>query len=290
MSDSFELRKLQQWMMSVVTHPLGVEEGVESAAAQQQIAVDVEDLESVVCRSEALTAAQRRDVYNNGYYARLLECMQSFFPCLLYALGEEVFNQFTMSYLQAHPPHAYTLNRLADRFVEHLNATRPRDDEAHDLPPDWPEFLIDLARMELAIDQVFDGPGIEGGEVLEPDDLVDTDPNSWASVRLELSPCVRLLKFRFPVNDYYTEFRRENEPSPPDPQETYLALSRIRFVVHRFPIDPLQFQLLAALHSGETLGDAIELIATDDNMETLAQDLQQWFFEWAESGLFLRMT
>ena len=29
--------------------------------------------------------------------------------------------------------------------------------------PGWAELLVDLARLELAIDQVFDGPGMEGG-------------------------------------------------------------------------------------------------------------------------------
>jgi len=287
MSDQPDLQKLQRWMMSVITNPLGAEEGIGSDEARKEIETSAGEIEDVIQRSQALTSIERLDVYSNGYYARLLECMQSFFPGLLYALTEDVFNQFTMGYLQNFPPHSYTLNRLADHFVEYLEATRPDSDSDSDLPADWPEFLIDLARLELAIDRVFDGPGFESSQTLRPEDLQGVDPDDWPSMRLRLAECLCLLEFKFPVNDYYSEYRRGDEPTLPDPEVTFAALSRLDYVVHRFNLSRDQHALLSVLDEGATIGEAIEQVAEiTEDLDSLAENLQQWFFTWAEHGFF----
>ncbi len=71
--------------------------------------------------------------------------------------------------------------------------------------PDWADLLIDLATLELAVAEVFDGPGAEG----EPLPAAATLPAAaeFAAARLEPVPCLRLLTFRFPLNALYTAAR-----------------------------------------------------------------------------------
>ena len=147
---------IQKWFASVIMHPEGVDGGVESEQAQRVIRMSRDQLEHVVARSKNLTAAERMGIYANAYYARLLEVMRESFPVMARALGDETFDAFAFGYLQSFPSRSYTLDHLADHFVEFLQQTRPDDEDAA-----WADFLIDLARLEQTIAEVFDGPGIE---------------------------------------------------------------------------------------------------------------------------------
>ena len=284
-----ELSQIQRWVQAVITHPDGIESGVASDDARREIDVDPSDIESIITPSRALSSTERLAVYGNAYYARLLECMREFFPAIVYALDEEVFDAFTVGYLQEYPSHSYTLNHLADHFVEYLEETRPEldEDDPNDERIGWPEFLIDLARMEQAIDEVFDGPGVEGRPLLTAEQLEAIEPERWPTVRLEPVPCLRLLALRFPVNDYYTAFRHDEQPDIPDPADTYLALTRRDYVVQRFDLSEPQYELLCALMSGKRVGAAItEAADAADDVEAFSASLQNWFHLWTAEGFF----
>jgi hypothetical protein len=199
------------------------------------------------------------------------------FPVLVKALGREAFEPFANEYLRHYPPSSYTLNRLADQFVEFLSETRPAD-----IPlPEWPDFLIELARLEQTIDQVFDGPGNENVPPLDVSGLSQLAPQNLAELRFTPAPCLRLLANRFPINDYYTACRAGETSEYPEPQATWLAITRRDFVVRRVPLEPLEYSVLAELVAGRTLSQAL---ATSGDI-SLAQ-IAAWFADWGRLRLF----
>jgi len=281
-----KLDVVQRWFQAVVTHPEGVEGGAESEEAQRLIRLRQGELEAVIRRSKSLTAAERMAIYANAYYARLLECMEAWFPVLKSALGEEVFNSFAFEYLQRYPSKSYTLDRLGENFSRFLDETRPDPEEGG-----WPDFLIDLATLEWNIHQVFDGPGVEFQPLLTAETLRSFPAERFTEARLVAVPCLRLLAFRYPVNAYYTAARavEEGEEVPlPDPAPELVALSRREFVVRRYPLDPPQYALLEKILEGATVGEAItaaaEMSGLDD--EALGAGLQAWFRLWTAEGFF----
>ncbi|MCE9552397.1 MAG: DNA-binding domain-containing protein [Planctomycetes bacterium] len=288
------LEQLQRWLQAVITHPDGVAEGVASDAARGEIDVAPQDVERVIARSKALTSIERLEIYGSAYYARLLECLRESFPVLAHAVGREAFDQFAFGYLQSYPSTSYTLGKLGARFADYLEQTRPDRVEADAGEIGWPDLLIDLARLEWEIGEVFDGPGVEREPVLNPAALQAIPPERWPGARLVTVPCLRLLAFRFNVNDYFTAVRaaltdaQQQEPEMPAPEPTYLALTRINYVVRRIALSGPQYALLTALAAGETVGQAIEALAADsrNDVERLAQDLPRWFQDWAEARLF----
>jgi len=293
-SEPRDLRSLQAWMQEVITHPQGTLAGIRTSAAQQHVAADPDELQHVVTRSAALTAQQRLDVYNNAYFGRLLECMQQMFPVLVKALDPEVFDAFAFGYLQAYPSRSYTLNRLAERFVDYLVATRPAPDDSSDQQPQapakpgWTDLVIDLARLELTIDEVFDGPGIERSETLTQDELRRIDPDDLPGAQLTTAPCLRLLQFGYPTNDFYTAVRADEKPRFPEPRPTYLAVTRLNYVVRRLPLESAQFHLLQELQAGSTLGTAVAAAAEQTaNFQSLPASLGEWFQQWAEARFFI---
>ena len=112
----------------------------------------------------------------------------------------------------------------------------------------------------------------------------------WPSLRLTPAPCLRLLSFEFPVNDYFTAFRRGQSPEPPEPRATHLAITRRDFVVRRHTLNATQYTLLEAITTGARLGDAIVAAASQtDDFDSLSQSLAQWFSKWARDEFFVRL-
>lgn len=287
------LSALQHWMQAVIMHPEGIESGLESDEARRQIAVEPGECERVIARSQNLTSIERLAIYQNAYFARLLECMRSIFPQVARTIGEEAFDALAVGYLQACPSQSYTLDALGDRFAAFLDETRPDRDEDGQPTEEWPDFLIDLATLEWEIAQVFDGPGIENQPTLTAEQLREVGPQEWPRVRLRAAPCLRLLSLRFPVNEYFTQLRdlpAEAEPPEIPPGEpSWLALSRKDFVVRRHALSQPQYELLAALIAGQEIGEAIARLASvaDTNLDTLATQLDEWFRTWVAAGFFI---
>ena len=287
------LDQLQQWMQSVITHPEGIVTGIGSPQARQQIDISADDVERVILPGPAQSSIERLAVYGNAYYTRLLGVLGDLFPALAHALGEEAFNAFAFGYLNRYPSRSYTLGRLADHFVGYLEQTRPQPEAepSADTPSgNWPDFVIDLARLEWTIDDVFDGPGVEGEALLDPAQLAAIEADRWPEVRLVPVVCLRLLSFAYPVNDYYTAFRRGMATTLPPPRATFAALLRRDYVVRRYDLSADQFELLTALVDGQLLGEAIARCARRcQDVDRMAGELQIWFRQWAARGFFQRV-
>jgi hypothetical protein len=302
--EAMELTQLQRWFQTVVTHAEGVEAGACSAEAQRLIQLAPSELERVVTRSRALTAAERLAIYANAYHTRLLECVGEVFPMLKRTLGDDAFDGLAFGYLQEYPSRCYTLNELGRHFPGYLEQTRPRPGDAEgelfdpgaskeeQAPMDnWPDFLIDLARLEWAIYEVFDGPGVEGKAPLDTNQLLAIPPERWEGATLTPVVCLQLLAMRFPVNDYYTALRRAKAADAvpiPSAEEAFVALTRRDFVVRRYSLSRPEFELLQALQAGRTVGEAIASIAPGSAVEfdQLAGKLQLWFRNWTAEGFF----
>lgn len=283
-----ELSTVQKWFQAVVTHPDGIDCGVTSSDAEALMPLSRAGLEQIITRSERVSARDRLAIYANAYYARLLECLGESFPVLKLTLGEEAFHAFSFAYLQHYPSRSYTLGRLGDRFPEFLEETRPDQGDAED---GWPEFLIDLARLELAIIRVFDGPGIENTNTMSAEDLATVRPADWTHARLRTVPCLELLAVRFPLNEFYTAARRATEgfqPLPPPPADAYVVISRRDFIVRRHDLSRPQYLMLRALQEGRALADAIEAAFSDSTAsdEAVASELHAWFRQWTSQQFF----
>ncbi len=321
------LDRVQRWMQAVIMHPAGVLAGINSDSARAEIPIDPARIEQIIGRSQALGSLDRLAVYANAYYARLLECLREVFPIVCRTMGTDIFDHFALSYLQKYPSQSYTLNDLGARFAQFLDETRPptpaeaapnalQADDLPDLSADWPRFVVDLAALEWTIGEVYDSPGVEKTGSMQRQDLESIPPDRRMSAHLQLAPCVRLLEFRFPANDFYARMRelpyerdreRDGEvnggedngaeavagelPIPP-PAPTYLALSRRNYVVRRYPLDRIQFELLNELSKGKTIAEALSVAAADCDLsdDELAARLHEWFAQWTANQFFLSVS
>jgi len=279
-----ELRRIQEWMLSVITNPAGARAGADSQAARTHIDLPANEIERVVSRSQQLSGIERLQVYANAYYARLVECLRDEFPAVAQVVGEEAFGGFVVQYLQAYPSMSYTLAELGAHFPQFLLESRPAPEDAAG-EATWIDFLIDLATLERTYAEVFDAPGPERRTSTLQASLAALAPEDWPTAKLEPVPCLRLLELRFPVHEFSAAVRRGEGPSPPQAAPSHLAVTRRDYVVRPHALEPGEFNLLETLVvRGATVGEALEQAADSGaDLEELAGNVGAWFEKWAEA-------
>jgi hypothetical protein len=264
------LRQLQRWFASVTTHPRGVLGGGLDAKRSKQ-------LERLVTPGPQLSAADRLQIYNDGYFARLVECLSDDYPALSYALGESDFAALARGYIELYPSRSRSLNA----YGRHMAAfCRTRSEP-------WAAFASDLARLEWALVEVVHEPVSHS---LAPDALSTIPAARWQTARLVPSRSLRLLGFDYPVNDYFQGFREDREPQLPEPAPTATAVYRQGLALWRMGLEPSAALLLEDLISGAPLALAIAALERrSDGVtagEELARLLPQWLGSWVQSGFF----
>jgi hypothetical protein len=177
-----ELRRLESWMQAVIVHPGGVEDAVRAGSATRHL--KVADARRAILPSKTMKPLERLAIYQGMYPLRMHDALAVDYPGVAAFLGRERFSRFVQAYVTAHPSRRYTFARLGDRVPEFLAKTRRFPSAG---------FLADLARLELAINQVFEVD--EEGEKPSgpPPRHVASD---WNSRRLAVAPTLRLLSFR----------------------------------------------------------------------------------------------
>ncbi len=282
------LEQIQRWMQSVITHRGGVTEGVGSPEARRHLDVTLEDLESVIRRSRSLSSADRLEIYVNGYYARLMECLDEEFAVTRYSLGDELFGAVAFGYLQSYPSRSYTLGQLGASFPRYLAESRLHAGAApENAGPNWPDFVIELATLERSLYEVYDGPGMEHGGRLNPAELGNTPPAAWSQLRLTLAPCLRLHRFDHPVHEYWADRKDGGEPAPCGPRSTKLAINRRDYVVEQCELADAEFELLSEIARGASLSEAIAAaLASAAEGALVESQIGAWFARWAGDGYF----
>jgi hypothetical protein len=264
------LRELQRWFASVTTQPEGVLEGHLNRERSQ-------NLERLVTPGPQLSAIARVQIYNDGYFARLVECLTDDYPALSYALGEAAFSSLARAYIDEHPSRSRSLNAYGQQMAAFC---RTRGEP-------WSGFAADLARLEWALVEVVHEPASES---LRPEALATISPASWQSTRLLPSRGLRLLGFDYPVNDFFQSFRDERGTKMPRRAPTATAVYRQGLALWRMGLEPRAALLLKDLVAGVPLTMAVTTLearsqAASTN-EDLARLLPQWLGSWVQSGFF----
>ena len=272
------LPRVQRWMQEVVVHPGEVEDAVASPRARR--ALDGAGLEDVILPSKALDPLARIEIYHGMYLMRMEEALETDYPALKHLLGGRAFRDLVRDYVTAHPSVSYTLNRLGDHLPEFVakwkGARRP-------------EVCHDLARLELAISQVFDAPQTPP---LGEKEIAAVPPAAWENARLTPIEAFRLLALRYPVNAYLQSVRDEDHEHPAlRRMDTFVAVYRRDYSVWRQDLSRPAHDLLADLVAGKPLGKAVAAaLARGGPRAPSSERLFRWFREWASSGVFAKVT
>ncbi|WP_322051525.1 DNA-binding domain-containing protein [Paraburkholderia bannensis] len=139
------LARVQHWMQAATTHPAGLDAGLALADERHGL-----DIAAVIDTPAGVDANARLAIYADGYWARLIDCLESEFPALLRMLGSQLFRFFARAYLSQHPSRSPSLHTLGAQFAAFLLHSQRRPANGARKPPTQ-SFALDLARLERAI-------------------------------------------------------------------------------------------------------------------------------------------
>jgi hypothetical protein len=290
-----KLLQLQRTMARAVMQPL------TSSERMQRRAPDGGPMKRYASRfikpNDRLTSFERLEIYNRQYWFRVLSALSEDFPGLRAVLGERRFDAMAKAYLIANPSRSFTLRNLSARMESWLRKN-----------PEWAgtkqTLALDIVRLEWADIEAFDG---KAEAALRPEDLASA---AGTRMKLIIQPYVRLLSFRYPVDDLLLEVRKEDEDTDfasntfaehrkrkrvravakLKPGQIFLAVHRIDYSVYFRRIEQEEFAILAALRQGKTLGAAVESAFRKSAVppEERPAKVQAWFAAWSALGWFCR--
>jgi len=113
-------------------------------------------------------------VYQNNYRAQLVGCLEQAFPYLRRWVGEEAFLAVSITHIDRHPPHAWTLDAYPEGFYATLKEMFPGNPDVHE-----------LAWIESALNEAFVAAD---AQPLALEALAELD---WDTAVLQLTPSLR---------------------------------------------------------------------------------------------------
>ena len=269
------LSRVQRWMQEVIVHPGSIDEALASKAARAE--VPPERLADVVLPSRTLAPAQRVEIYQRMYLLRMEEALGIDYPALQHFLGPRGFRDLVRDYVASFPSRSYTLNRLGDHLPAFVLTAIGRRHRG---------FWHDLARLELAMTEVFDAVETP---TLSAEAVAAVRAEAWATARLRPIAAFRLLALRYPVNAYVQSLRGRGHRHPrPLRKDGWVAVYRRHYGVHRLELSRPAYRLLSELAAGASLGEAVSVAARRPGRSAAGQtQLYRWFREWMSKGLFM---
>ena len=270
-------------------HPEGVAEGIASAEARRHIDVGPDEAEAVVTRSRALTALERLAIYGSRLLRPAAGVPGRRVPrpearprarTSSTALPSAIWN---VSLAELHAVAAGSqLPALPRRNPPAIGKRTSFRGELAGLPHRPRHAGADLQRgLRRA------GRG-RASICWTPTSFGRFRPSScwrrgsWACLVCGCWPCATRSTPTSP------RCGAIEDPDPPAPAETCLAVTRRRYVVRHYELSRPAYQLLHALLAGESVGQAIQraVEAAGPDLDRLANNLRTWFHDWAAEGFF----
>jgi hypothetical protein len=259
------LLEVQTWMLNAIC---GAHEHMPSA---------------IVTDGPRLSAHDRLEIYRDGYFARLTECLRDDYPVLAATLGQARFDALCREYIANHPSCSPSLNAFGRHMAFACAETTALE---------APMFCSELATLEWALIEVTHAPL---PVPLDLDALRRVPPEAWNRARLIGSDALRVLSFKYPVNTHYQSYRADGVLLPlPAAQPSATAVYRRGLVLWRLDLTPPMERVLRALLDGQPIALALARIGVDESDAVAVAEAERsvmvWFSDWISSGFFTRVV
>ena len=283
------LADIQAWMLAVITDPRGASAAVNRLALTSEnpdLETGRDNVERLIASSTQLSGVDRLDIYNRAYHARLLECLKIEFPCLHHTLGDSVFKQFALDYLQHYPPKDYTLSEMGKCLPTYLADTNPNTipiNKPQLKREHWCDFIVDLATLERAFLEIYDAQGSEGKTCLCADDLLGIPHDHFLDLKVCFVQELKVLRLYCRVEEYFQAYRQGENAQMPKPQRCAVAVFRQNYIVRLIPLSGVEADFLSELCNGKTVKQVLAWTTA-----LSPEKARRTLLHWADEGMLLR--
>ena len=268
--------KTQSWLQEIITHRGELSQAID--LAQQKMNLNSNSLDYFIKAEYGISVEHRLEIYHQGYFIRLLQCMRAEYPMLCQSFSQEWFDQVVHNYLAAHPSKFKNLNELGKNFPAFLEADRPdQDSEQKNAAFD---FIITLASFERAKAEIGRSKGVES---LDPTYFDKISERPFSQLHLQTADTLRLIESNFDLLSYTQNFEEKNNFQPIQKKQ-FLALSRVNYKFSIQEIQELEFTLLNSIQENHNLSFQEHITETQRGSDN--KPLRIWLNNIAGKGFF----
>ena len=223
--------------------------------------------------NERLSAVDQVDIYREQFWLRHADVLRDDFAALEHVLESDGWERLTRAYLAACPSTSCSLRDLGVRMPDFVATTPPWSADP---------FLADLARVEWAFVEAFDGPD---AAPFDPASIAGVPEDAWPGAKIGFHPSLQRLTLGSPAHDYRIAVRKQDDgetPRRPEPRACHLVVYRGPELLHCLEIGPDAAALLTELGQGVSLGPACEAAAatSETDLDAFQAKLAGWFSQW----------
>ena len=238
-------------------------------------------LEDYLVSDSGISVKRRLEIYQKGYYLRLLECMKSEYPLMRQVFSDSWFESMALRFLESTPSTSTNLNDLSASFPAFLQRDRP-DRDLH-IKDNTFELIVALALFERAKIETARSRGSEHclNKLLSK---IEFEGESFNSMRIAenvrlMSVNLNLLKF------LENECVAEESLFSGAPQ--YIVVSRRYYSVTYCSVPEWQYVLLDKLSGGSSYRSAVAQVAEQYSTLNIDVHLPHFLSFMVSNGVFV---
>ena len=174
-----------------------------------------QDIRHAIVNDTLVGADKRLSIYYNAYRYRLIETLATHYPKLCQYLGqylgEALFQQYALAYIEQNPSTCKNLRNYGANFDQYLNATAPNNPE-----------LAEIAEFEWLLGLAFDAPNqIQ----MTLDKFANIPADRWGKLQFEFHPAISCIDTRWNSVEIWQAIRHNQ--IPPKPKKRFQILTWI---------------------------------------------------------------
>ncbi|SHF13605.1 hypothetical protein SAMN04487965_1451 [Microbulbifer donghaiensis] len=231
-----------------------------------------------ICEQGTAAKSVRLGIYANAYRKRLQETLESDHPVLGSYLGDALFEEMTLGYIDNCPSHRPSLRDFGEQLPDYLRSAEPFS--RHPL-------IAELASFERLLMTVFDAADAQH---LALEELQGAPAALWPRMRLRFHPSIRLLRCDWNCVQVWQALRAEQVPPPPTEGHFHWLLWRNRERLTEFTsLAGAELVAVSTALDGADFSELCEallaIVPAEQAAGTLVQLLQTWIQRGWLSGI-----
>lgn len=222
---------------------------------------------------------QRLFIYSHAYKARLLETLAEDFPVMHSLVGDVVFQNICLKYIDKHPSKHPSLRY----FGKHMPSFLKESEEFANIIP-----AIEMAEFEWTFNDVFDA---QDKNVITIDDVAVIAPEAWTTLRMELQPSFHIHHQKWNTAGVWSAVSNEelSVPTPEELQEHLYCLQWKKDLNCFFrTVSRDEAGALKLVKDGKAFPDICEFLF-EEHGENATMRAAGFMKTWVEEGLLVEL-
>lgn len=231
-----------------------------------------------VIGTEKLSIETRLAIYENAYYARLVNALETTYPILKKYLGDENFNQLARVYAHRYHSHYRSIRWFGDQLSQFLE----KDTRYQTLP-----YLAELAQFEWIMSLVFDAADAHPLGVL---DVEKIPIEQWEYMRFQTHPSLHTLNLQWNVIAIWQALSDDETPVPFKKNQPSTWVAWRQELISQFcSLTPEEDWALHAMLMGKTFGEICEGLCQWKEMSDVSLYAASLLKGWVIAGFITQI-